>query len=136
MKWVKSPPELAEKFARVLPPDPAVEPRKMFGYPAGFVRGNFFAGLWQDTVVLRLAPATMPDALRAGFGDFEAMPGRIMKNWVRATPAIIADEKKLGTWVARAFHDQLAAPAKVAKPKKKKAAAGAKSPRGKVARSR
>ena len=31
-----------------------VEQRKMFGYPALFVRGNMFAGLVRDTMILRL----------------------------------------------------------------------------------
>lgn len=122
MKWIKSPAALVEQFARILPADPAVEPRKMFGYPAGFVRGSFFAGLFQDTLVLRLTPATCAAAREAGWTDFEAFPGRSMTNWVRATPALLKDEKKLRTWVAKAFQDQLAAPPKAARAKKKKAA--------------
>jgi hypothetical protein len=52
MKWRESPPELVETFDTVLPP-PA-ERRLMFGYPAAFVNGNMFMGLWQEHLVLRL----------------------------------------------------------------------------------
>jgi hypothetical protein len=44
MSWRKSPDALVEKFSQIVPPDPRVERRKMFGYPAAFVGGNMFIG--------------------------------------------------------------------------------------------
>jgi hypothetical protein len=45
MKWRKSSETLVQKFAELLPQDPRVERRKMFGYPAGFMGGNYAASL-------------------------------------------------------------------------------------------
>jgi hypothetical protein len=53
MKWQKSPQDLVDLFASVMPCPPAVQ-RKMFGYPAGFINGNMFMGLFQDDMILRL----------------------------------------------------------------------------------
>src|SRR6266481_3930164 len=53
MQWRKSPQELIDLFQSVMPGPPAAQ-RKMFGYPAGFVNGNMFMGLFQDDMILRL----------------------------------------------------------------------------------
>ena len=56
MTWEKAPDALKQKFEAAFPPAPA-ERRQMFGYPAGFVNGNMFGGLWQSSIVLRLGDA-------------------------------------------------------------------------------
>jgi hypothetical protein len=53
MKLRKSPEELVAKFDEVMPGPPATK-RKMFGFPAGFVNGNMFMGLFEDSMILRL----------------------------------------------------------------------------------
>ena len=53
MKWQKSSQGLIDLFESVMPGPPAVQ-RKMFGYPAGFVNGNMFMGLFQESMILRL----------------------------------------------------------------------------------
>jgi hypothetical protein len=45
MKHVPSPPELIEFFDRLLPDDPDIKKRNMFGYPSCFINGNLAAGL-------------------------------------------------------------------------------------------
>ena len=45
MKWRKSSETLVQKFAELVPQDPRVERRKMFGYPAAFTGGNYAASL-------------------------------------------------------------------------------------------
>lgn len=54
MKWTKPDPALVERFTSALPDDPRVASRKMFGYPACFVRGSYFAGLHGEAFVIRL----------------------------------------------------------------------------------
>ena len=49
--WKPAPPDLVSLFDRVVPADPAVERRKMFGYPCAFVGGNMVCGLYQDGVI-------------------------------------------------------------------------------------
>lgn len=53
-KWKKSSPAIVERFEAALPRDPRVEPRKMFGYPAAFLSGDFFTGLFEESVVVRV----------------------------------------------------------------------------------
>ena len=65
-----------------MPDHPDLEPKKMFGYQASFVKGNFFMGLHEDNVVVRL-----PDGLHEKFPElsgsppFDPMGGRPMKGW-------------------------------------------------------
>ncbi len=91
MAWTKSPQSLVDLFADALPDDPRIERRKMFGYPAIFVGGNMCAGLFQDRMFARLAPADA-DALPGGAQPFEPMPGRAMKGYAHNPDDILADE--------------------------------------------
>ena len=63
MKWQKSPQELVDLFASVMPGPPAMQ-RQMFGYPAGFVNGNMFMGLFQDQMILRLSEDGRQELIR------------------------------------------------------------------------
>ncbi len=60
MPFRKSSPEIVERFNAALPLHPDVAPRQMFGYPAAFVNGNFFAGLFEEDVLIRLPDAILP----------------------------------------------------------------------------
>ena len=57
MDFTPSSAELAAIFDRVVPPDPDVSRRKMFGWPSAFVASRMFAGLHKDSIVVRLSPA-------------------------------------------------------------------------------
>ena len=45
---------MSELLADALGPFPA-EKRQMFGFPAYFVNGNMFTGVFEDVIILRLA---------------------------------------------------------------------------------
>ncbi len=89
-KFAKSSPELVERFEKALPRDAAMEPKSMFGYPCAFVRGNFFAGLFEENVVMR-----MPEPQKSKLGalaktdGFNPMGGKPMTDWY-VVPAKIA----------------------------------------------
>jgi len=53
--WKKAPPELVKTFEEVLGTIPGAQQRKMFGYPAAFVNGHMFAGVFQASLFVRLA---------------------------------------------------------------------------------
>jgi hypothetical protein len=53
MAWKKPSAELVAAFDAVLPGAPA-ERRLMFGFPAAFVNGNMFMGLFEESFILRL----------------------------------------------------------------------------------
>jgi TfoX/Sxy family transcriptional regulator of competence genes len=103
MKWRKSPQALVDLFASVMPGPPAVQ-RKVFGYPAGFVNGNLFMGLFQDDLILRLPEDRRQELLAANKAKiFEAMPGRPMKEYVAVPNALACSKKELAGWVAQAL---------------------------------
>ncbi|HLQ24981.1 MAG TPA: TfoX/Sxy family protein [Acidiferrobacterales bacterium] len=63
-KWKPSPPNLIASFDKFIEALPNIERRKMFGYPAAFINGRLFAGLYQDSMVLKL-----PTAARTELGS-------------------------------------------------------------------
>ncbi len=91
----------------------------MFGYPAAFFRGNMFAGLFQDSMFLRLSPEHRA-ALCAhrGARPFEPMAGRPMREYVVVPPAILASENQLREWLEKARAYAASLPPKAAGPKR------------------
>jgi TfoX/Sxy family transcriptional regulator of competence genes len=103
-RWTKAPASLVETFSTALEALPQATPRKMFGYPAAFVNGNMFAGLFQKTMVLRLAPEDRAACLTIdGAKPFEPMPGRVMKEYVVVPESMLGSPGDLARWMAKAF---------------------------------
>lgn len=120
MQWRKSPQQLIDLFVSVIPDPPAVQ-RKMFGYPAGFVNGNMFMSLFQDDMILRLPESLREEFLKVdGAKIFEPMPGRPMREYIAVPPQVMADKKKLASWVSRAldYGTSLKPKSRTSKPKK------------------
>ncbi len=117
MQWRKSPQRLIETFEAVVPSAPTVL-RKMFGYPAAFVNGNMFMGLFQEDMFLRLSDADRSELLQVKDARiFEPMPGRPMREYVALPPELLASQEKLRPWVARALQYGVALKPKAGKPK-------------------
>jgi len=116
--WKKPPPELVDRFERALRHSPKAQPRLMFGYPAVFVNGNMMAGLFQESMMLRLSARDLA-VFQADTGAtlFEPMPGRVMREYAVVPRAIVASEEKLGRWLGCAFCYASALPAKATKPR-------------------
>jgi TfoX/Sxy family transcriptional regulator of competence genes len=121
MAWTKSPQSLVDLFSACLPDRPGLERRQMFGYPAAFVNGNMFAGLFQDGAMARLPP-TARAALEAEFDarPFEPMPGRPMRAYLALPQDILDDEDRLTALLAEAFVFTSAMPPKIKAPRKVK----------------
>jgi TfoX/Sxy family transcriptional regulator of competence genes len=121
MAWRKSPPALVELFDAVVPADPRIERRKMFGYPAAFVAGRLFAGLHQESFILKLSEPDR-DTLCAEHGAraFEPMPGRRMREYVVLPAALLADRAVLGSWLARSIAYTAALGPKQTKPRRRR----------------
>lgn len=101
--------------------DTPVEYKPMFGCPAYFTGGNLFAGVWQETLMLRLDEAGRAEATSLGGRPFEPAPGRAMKEYVALPPAVVADAEATRAWVSRAAEYAASLPPKAKKPRKKKA---------------
>jgi hypothetical protein len=109
----KSPAALVERFDAVAGRHPAATRRKMFGYPALFVGGNFATGLFADRWVVRLGEPDITEALvLPGGGGFSPMPGRAMKGWAMLPEAVVGDDDALDAWLERAMAFAASLPAK------------------------
>ena len=104
-------------FRSLIPDEPSVEVKPMFGNLGAFVNGNMFAGLFGPDVGVRLdEPGTSELAAIDGSGPFgpaeRPMSGYLsMPRAWRATPAVASD------WVERALDHVRSMPPKVKKPK-------------------
>ena len=110
-------------FAEVVPDDPRVVVKPMFGNLGAFVNGNMFAGLFGD----RIGVHVLDDARRAelaatdGAGPF-GPEERPMGGYVAAPAEWSGEPERIAGWVAVAFEDVQALPPKAPKaPKSGKA---------------
>lgn len=113
MAWKKAPPELIERFDAAFPKTTGAERRLMFGFPAGFMNGNLFGGIFEDRIMVRLSG----DAVKGlkGARPFEPMPDRAMTGYTELPAPIIADARSLRTWLDRAATVTAAFPPKPTK---------------------
>jgi TfoX/Sxy family transcriptional regulator of competence genes len=102
-----------DRFRSLVPEQPAVEVKPMFGQLGAFVNGNMFAGLFGDGIGVKV-----DDAARA---ELEAMGGpfgpqeRPMPGYLTLPPSLA--EADAADWVERARAHVAQLPPKVKKPK-------------------
>lgn len=102
-KWTKAPDALVADFSRLVAALPGVETRKMFGYPAAFIQGQMFSGLFQDSMVLRLDEDGRSQLTREhGARAFEPMPARPMREYVVVPEKLLRSGTVLARWLERA----------------------------------
>ena len=121
MAWEKSAPSFVALFGACLPDDPRIERRRMFGYPAAFVQGNMYAGLFEDQMFVRLSPQDRA-TLETEYGPhpFSPMPGRAMGAYTRLPEDILADESEIEVWLRRGLAHTAGLPPKIKAAKKRK----------------
>jgi TfoX/Sxy family transcriptional regulator of competence genes len=132
MTWKKSPESLIKRFVEMLPDDPAIERRSMFGYPCAFLNGHMFVGTFQDHFILRLPDTERAKFLKqAGAKTFEPMEGRPMKEYVVVPAAVLAADAQMQSLlrVSQAYVARLPARQKKAKKASKAKKAPAKKKR-------
>lgn len=92
-KMPKPTEEAKAAFSKLVPDEPAVTLKPMFGNLSAFVNGNMFAGLFGEDLFVRLPDSESAAVKKQGGRDFEPMAGRAMKGYVvvpstwRAKPA-------------------------------------------------
>jgi TfoX/Sxy family transcriptional regulator of competence genes len=129
VKWRKPPAELVDLFLSLVPDNPEVDVRAMFGAPCFFCHGHLFAGVHQESLIVRLgdderaALLALPGARR-----FEPMPGRAMREYTCVPEAMLSDREALEAWLARALAYALTLPAKQKKPRKPRSPTGSRKP--------
>ena len=102
-----------EFFRSLIPDDPAVEVKPMFGNLGAFVNGNMFMGLFGSSIGVKLAPADA-ERLRAEGGGPFGPEERPMAGWVTLPPATIGTEAG-ASWIAAALDHVAALPPKAPK---------------------
>lgn len=102
MKFDKAPPWLVSAFDGWLGGTVGVR-RVMFGYPAGFLHGNMFCGVFGKSLFVRLGEADREALLREeGASTLDPMGGRPMREYVVVPPDLLDDDAAMRGWMARA----------------------------------
>jgi TfoX/Sxy family transcriptional regulator of competence genes len=122
MKMPKPSEKAKEAFSALVPGEPAITLRPMFGNLAAFVNGNMFAGLFGDGMFVRLPDAEAEPVIKKGGKWFEPVAGHRMGGYVM----VPGDWQKKPDAVKPLLHRALtltrSMPAKAKKPAAKKAA--------------
>jgi TfoX/Sxy family transcriptional regulator of competence genes len=109
-----------EFFRSLIPEDPAVEIKPMFGNLGAFVHGNMFAGLFGASVGVRVDDAASEElAAIDGSGPF-GPAGRPMGGYTSLPSAWRSSPDLAARWVDRALAHVRSRPPKVKKSKKAK----------------
>ncbi len=120
MKFPKPSEEAKAAFTKMVPDEPAVLLKPMFGQLSAFVNGNMFCFLWGDDLMVRVPEADLVALKKQGGKDFSPMPGRTgMAGYVTVPGGWRA--KPAASLVMKALAHTREMPAKV--PKKKAVAA-------------
>ena len=106
-------------FRSILPADPRVEVKPMFGNVAGFVNGNMFAGLFGSEVGVKLADADREQLLAEGGGPFGPAE-RPMGGYVSLPASWRDDPARAVSWAERALDHVATLPPKPPKKPKPK----------------
>ena len=107
-----------EFFRSLIPADPAVEVKPMFGNLGAFVHGNMFAGLFGPAVGVRLDEAASQElAAMDGSGPF-GPADRPMGGYLSLPAAWRASPGLAAGWVGRALSHVSTLPPKARKPKR------------------
>ena len=119
MSMPKPSPAARALFESLVPDDPRVTVRPMFGNVAAFVNGNMFMGLFGDELFVRLSEAERSELLAIdGATGFEPMKGRPMKEYVALPASWCDDPTAAQSWVSRSLQWPSQIPEK--KPKKRR----------------
>ncbi|HYM66504.1 MAG TPA: TfoX/Sxy family protein [Patescibacteria group bacterium] len=113
-------------FSSLVPDEPAITLRPMFGNLSAFVNGNMFCGLFGDDLFVRLPDPEIEAVKKQGGRDFEPVAGHKMSGYVMVPDGWRAKPAPAATLIKRALAVTREMPAKNKTAKKK--AAGARAP--------
>jgi TfoX/Sxy family transcriptional regulator of competence genes len=121
MQWKKVSEELTSVLENALAPFDC-ERRKMFGCPAFFIHDNMFAGVFADSIFIRLSEKDREE-LQKTFDEaapFEPIPGRIMKEYMTLPEPVITNSEVLHDWLECSWQYARSLPPKEKKSVRKK----------------
>lgn len=93
--------DLAGRIRSLLPEDPGITEREMFGGIGFMVHGNMLGGVIDGDMIVRVGPEGYEQTLtKEGVGPFD-MTGRPMRGWVQVEGAALEEKGDLEEWVQR-----------------------------------
>jgi TfoX/Sxy family transcriptional regulator of competence genes len=113
-------------FTKLVPDEPAVTMRPMFGNLSAFVNGNMFTGLFGEDLFVRLPDEQSAPIRKKGGRDFAPVAGYVMKGYVTVPSTWRNQSAATKAWIAASLAYARGLPPKVPAGKKavaKKAAA-------------
>jgi TfoX/Sxy family transcriptional regulator of competence genes len=120
MKMPKKEAQTETYFRAILPNDPSIVIKPMFGHIAAFVNGNMFAGTFGSEVFVRLGEKEGSRLLREnGSKPFAPMQGRPMKGYIVMPSDWIENPSSARSWVAESLEWTRTLPPKEKKKKTK-----------------
>jgi TfoX/Sxy family transcriptional regulator of competence genes len=90
-------------FRALLPDDPTLNTRPMFGNLAAFVNGNMFTGLFGEDLFVRVDVSDRERLIEEGGTDFSPMAGRPMKGYVTLAPGWAERQDATRGWIVRSL---------------------------------
>ena len=118
------------RFRSLVPADPRVDVKPMFGNLGAFVQGNMFMGLFGSAIGLKLSGPDAETLLAMEGGGPFGPAERPMGGWVTLPPAFVGTAEG-ADWVSRALTHVTGLPPKAGKaskgPKASNASGGAES---------
>ena len=93
---------LAARIRDALARKKGVEEKKMFGCICFLLNGNVLAGVWKDSLIVRLGPDEGEVALREPHVREFDITGRPMRNWALVGPEGVEGDDQLKGWIERA----------------------------------
>jgi TfoX/Sxy family transcriptional regulator of competence genes len=97
------------------------EKRRWFGCPVYLVAGKMFAGIYRNSVFLRLTEDDRKELLGVSgvVRPFEPLPGRIMREYVAIPDTLCSEKAFLGLWLMRSHAYVITLPPAKLKPIKR-----------------
>ena len=109
-------------FSKLVPDEPAVTLKPMFGQLSAFVNGNMFCGIFGEELMVRLPEAEIATVKKQGGRDFEPMAGHKMGGYVIVPGDWRAKPAPAVALIKKALAHTRVMPAKTAKESAKKKA--------------
>jgi len=116
MKMPKPSDQAKAAFTKLVPGDPAITLRPMFGNLAAFVNGNMFAGLFGEDLFVRLPVPEAQPIMKAGGRPFEPVAGHAMSGYVVVPASWQKKPDAVRAHITHALTLTRAMPAKAKKP--------------------
>lgn len=94
--------QLAERIRAQLARRRNISEKKLFGCIGFLIHGNVLAGVWNNSLIVRVGPEQYEAALRElDVSEFN-ITGRPMRGWVLVGPKGITGDDDLSDWIDRA----------------------------------